>query len=152
MYNIIRIFFLSVYFILDFLKSLRKSLGLRICYTSSEDLADSDLPGVVMVVLLPILHFVCCACRPHQAEQWGEKQFLLCLNSKWSYNFFSLIKTFENFRPACCSLLGAFSKGNLTAKNISQGWKYQNIKACDCWLQYGTENIPFNYKGRAMSW
>ena len=43
-------FFISVYFILAFLKALRKSLELRICHTSSEDIADGNVPGIVLVV------------------------------------------------------------------------------------------------------
>ena len=36
---------------------LRKSFELKICHTGSEDIADSDVPGIVMVVA-PILHFL----------------------------------------------------------------------------------------------
>ena len=45
----------SVYFILEFLKALQKSLELRIFHTSSEDVADNEvgLPRIVMVVLPP---------------------------------------------------------------------------------------------------
>ena len=43
-------FFISVYFILEFLNALRKSHELIICHTSSEDIADIHVPGIVIVV------------------------------------------------------------------------------------------------------
>ena len=55
---VIEFFFYLSNFILEFLKALSKSLELRICHASFEDIAYGDVPGVVTVVLAPILHFV----------------------------------------------------------------------------------------------
>ena len=51
------IFTISVYFIVEFIKALGKSLELRICHTSG-DIADSDVPGKGMVVPSEMYHIL----------------------------------------------------------------------------------------------
>ena len=53
---LLRFFFFNL--ILEFLKTLSKSLELRVCHASFEDIAYGDVPEVVTVVLAPILHFI----------------------------------------------------------------------------------------------
>ena len=59
-YGVYFIISLSVYFILEFLKGLQKSLELRICHTSSEDIADSDTDSHAFIY--PGIVFHLCTC------------------------------------------------------------------------------------------